>query len=285
MENRMLPCGLVLFPTETTVSVTAIARRAEELGFDSLWLPEHPMVPAHMSVPYPMGGETPDYYRRMPDPFVSLAAAAAVTKTLKLGTAIVLAPERNPIHCAKEVATLDVISGGRFLFGIGAGWMKEESEIMGVDFPRRWSQTREHVEAMKALWTRETAEYSGKYVKFPPLYSYPKPVQKPHPPILIAGELDKAAERVAEYGDGWIPRHIATSPAGIESGRRRIESLFRERGRDSSRLDITLFGCRPNRLELETWRDAGVTRALFVLHPEPPEACLARIKRIAETIV
>lgn len=273
--------GLMHFATEETAAITTYARRAEELGFESLWLPEHPAIPVDFKTPYPGGGELPELYKHMPDPFVALAAAAGATTHLKLGTAISLVPERNPIHCAKEVATLDLVSGGRFLFGVGSGWLKEESELMGVDFPRRWSQTREHLLAMKALWTQEEASFAGKYVNFPAVWSYPKPVQRPHPPILIGGELEKVAERVADFGDGWLPRHIMTKPAEIEAGRRRIEALFRERGRDPSALDITLFGCRADRQEMQTWFDAGVTRILFVVHPEPPAAGLARLERLA----
>jgi probable F420-dependent oxidoreductase len=280
--NSGLNIGLMMFATEESLDLPAMARQAEALGFESLWLPEHPMIPVGFKTRYPGQGEMPEYYKHMPDPFVALAAAAGATTRLKLGTAISLVPERDPIHAAKQVATLDLVSGGRFLFGIGAGWLREESEAMGVDFPRRWSQTREHVLAMKALWTQPEASYHGRYVNFPPLWSYPKPVQKPHPPILIGGELDQAAARVAEYGDGWLPRHIATNPAGIEAGRRKIEALFRERGRDPSRLDVTLFGCRRDRAEIQRFRDAGVTRILFVLYPEAPQATLERMERLAE---
>ncbi len=262
--------GIMTFPTEKTLDLLTLARRVEALGFDSLWLPEHPIIPVGFQTPFPGGGEMPDYYKHMPDPFVALAAAAGATTRLKLGTAIHLVPERNPLHAAKEVATLDFVSGGRFLLGIGAGWLREESEALGVDFRRRWAQTREHVLAMQALWTQDEASYHGQFVNFAPVWSYPKPVQKPHPPILIGGELERAAERVAEYGDGWLPRHIAVKPPELEAGRRRIETLFRERGRDPARLDITLFGCRVNRDEVREWRNAGATRILFVLRPEPP---------------
>jgi alkanesulfonate monooxygenase SsuD/methylene tetrahydromethanopterin reductase-like flavin-dependent oxidoreductase (luciferase family) len=153
---------------------------------------------------------------------------------------------------------------------------------MGVDFPRRWTQTREHILAMKKLWTEDEAGFDGKYVKFPKVWSYPKPVQKPHPPILIGGELDKAASRVADYGDGWLPRHIAVKPAELEAGRKRIEGLYRERGRNPAALDITLFGCRPNKEEVKTWYSAGANRILFVLRPEPARDTLQRIEKIAE---
>jgi alkanesulfonate monooxygenase SsuD/methylene tetrahydromethanopterin reductase-like flavin-dependent oxidoreductase (luciferase family) len=156
---------------------------------------------------------------------------------------------------------------------------------MGVDFKRRWSQTREHVLAMKALWTQEEASFDGEYVKFPPLWSWPKPVQWPHPPILIGGELDKAAERIAEYGDGWLPRYILADPAGIETGRKRIAALMRAGGRDPDRLDITLFGCKPDRAIMRRFESAGVTRILFALMPEAPDATLRRLEDLAAKVL
>lgn len=277
-----MPIGLMIFATEDTVNPVTLAQAAEKLGFDSLWLPEHPVIPVGFTTPFPGGGKMPEYYKHMPDPFVTLAAVAGATHTLKVGTAIHLVPERNVLHAAKEIATLDFVSGGRLLLGIGAGWLREESEVMGVDFPRRWTQTREHILAMKKLWTEEEPGFVGRYVNFPKVWSYPKPIQKPHPPILIGGELDKAAVRVAEYGDGWLPRHIAVKPAELEAGRRRIEALYRDQGRDPATLDVTLFGCRPNKDEVRAWFNAGVTRILFVLRPEPPQDTLRRIERIAE---
>lgn len=277
--------GLMTFAAEDSLDFVELARRAESLGFESLWVPEHPLIPVHFTTPFPGGGGLPEYYKHMPDPFVALAAAAGATQTLRLGTAISLVPEHDPKVLAKQVATLDLMSHGRFHFGIGAGWLKEESEAMGVHFKRRWSQTREHVLAMKELWTREQADFAGTYVKFPPVWSYPKPVQKPHPPILIGGELEKAAERIAEYGDGWLPRFIATDPAGIEAGRKRIAGLMRERGRNPDVLDITLFGCKRDRAIMRRFEDAGVTRILFVLLPEKPEETLQRIEDTAGKVL
>ena len=273
--------GLMTFATEDSLDFVELARRAETLGFESLWVPEHPVIPVGFTTPFPGKGPLPEYYKHMPDPFIALAAAAGATRTLRLGTAISLVPEHDPKVLAKQVATLDLMSHGRFHFGIGAGWLREESEVMGVEFKRRWSQTREHVLAMKALWTQDEAAFDGTYVKFPPLWSWPKPVQKPHPPILIGGELDKAAERIAEYGDGWLPRYIATDPAGIAAGRKRIAALYRERGRDPDTLDITLFGCKTDRAVMRRFEQAGVTRILFVLLPEQPEETLRRIEEVA----
>ncbi len=277
--------GLMMFATEDSLDLVELARRAEALGFESLWLPEHPVIPVGFKSRFPGRGEMPEYYKHMPDPFVALAAAAGATKTLRLGTAISLIPEHDPKVLAKQIATLDLMSHGRFTLGVGAGWLKEESEVMGVEFKRRWAQTREHVLAMQALWTRDEAEFSGEYVKFPPLWSWPKPVQKPHPPILIGGELDKAAERIAEYGNGWLPRYIAADPAAIEAGRRRIAALFRERDRDPDALDVTLFGCKTDRAVMRSYAAAGVTRILFALFPEPPQETLRRMEELASQVL
>jgi probable F420-dependent oxidoreductase len=198
-----------------------------------------------------------------------------------LGTGICLVPERNPLYTAKEVATLDRVSRGRFLFGIGAGWLREESELFGVDFPRRWTQTRDHVMAMKALWNGELSEYAGRYVRFPRLWCHPKPVQRPHPPILIAGELEKAAERVAEYGDGWFPRGRAIDPAGVEAGRKRIEALYRERGRDPASLTISVFGARADKASNRGFADAGADRVIHMLPSENEQKTVQALERLA----
>ena len=277
--------GLMVFATEDTLPLLDLAKQAERLGFESLWLPEHPVIPVQFTSEFPGKGSLPEYYKHMLDPFVALAAVAGATRTLRLGTAISLVAEHDPKVLAKAVATLDLLSQGRFHFGIGSGWLKEEAEVMGVDFKRRWTQTREHVLAMKALWTEPESHFDGTYVKFPPVWSYPKPVQRPHPPILIGGELEKAAERIAEYGDGWLPRYIMADPSGIEAGRQRIAARMRERGRNPDRLDVTLFGCKPDREIMRRFHDAGVTRILFVLMPEAPDAAVRRLEDLAERVL
>ncbi|HUJ76279.1 MAG TPA: LLM class F420-dependent oxidoreductase [bacterium] len=277
--------GLMMFATAASVPVASLAQRAEALGYDSLWLPDHPAIPVGFQTPFIGGGPMPEHYKHMLDPFVALAAAAGASQRLKLGTAITLVPEREPLVQAKQVATLDLVSQGRFLFGIGAGWLREESELLGVDFPRRWGQTRDFVRAMQALWTQEEASHDGPFTRFPPVWSHPKPVQKPHPPILIAGIGPGAPQRVAEYGDGWIPFHHGSTPDSIAAGRKAIEAMFRERGRNASRLDVTLFGCRPERAELRRWADAGVTRVLLVLQPRPAQDTLQHIERLAAQVL
>ncbi|HUJ73723.1 MAG TPA: LLM class F420-dependent oxidoreductase [bacterium] len=277
--------GVCAFATEDGLDFVELARRAEALGFESLWAPEHGTIPVGAATPYPDGGAMPELLKHIGDPLVALAAAAGATHTLRLGTCVSLVPQHDPKTLAKQVATLDLLSHGRLHLGIGAGWLREESETMGVDFKRRWSQTREHVLAMQALWTQEQAAFAGKYVSFPPLWCWPKPLQKPYPPILIGGELAKAAERIAEYGDGWMPRYRAVDPAAVETGRARIAALLRARGRPSDALDVTLWGCKPERAVMRSYEDAGVTRFLLVLRPEEPQASLRRLEDTAEKVL
>ena len=194
--------GIFVFETGESVDTAVLARRAEELGFESFWVPEHAIIPVSTTSSWPGAahGIIPDNYARIVDPFVALARASAVTRTIKLGTGICLIPERNPLLLAKEVATLDHMSGGRVIFGIGAGWHKEETEIMGGNFEHRWTQTREAILAMKELWAKDEAEYHGKYYDFPPVRSYPKPDQKPHPPILARGQRPKRIQACGGVG-------------------------------------------------------------------------------------
>ena len=192
------------------VDVAFIAKKAEELGFESIWCAEHPIIPVHSDSPFPSSpdGVIPESYSHFVDPFVALARASGVTTEIKLGTGITLVPERNPLLLAKEVSTLDHFSGGRFLFGIGTGWLREETEIMGGDFDHRWTQAREAVQVMKKLWTEEEAAHTGRYYNFPPVKSYPKPFQKPHPPVLLGGMAPNVLRRVVAWADGWLPNRI-----------------------------------------------------------------------------
>lgn len=279
--------GITIFLTDYTIGIIPLAKHMERLGFESLWLPEHPVIPGEMKTPFPGGndGKLPDWYKRTPDPFVALGAAAGATTKLKLGTGICLVPERNPLYTAKEVASLDHLSGGRFLFGIGAGWLKEESDVFGVDFPRRWTQTRDHILAMKSLWQGELSSYQGKYVKFEPVYCHPKPVQKPHPPILIAGELDKSAERVADYGDGWFPRQRAVEPKTLEAGRKKIESLFQARGRSTKNLTVSVFGANATRASNRAFADAGADRVIHMIRSEDEAKTIATLEKLAGEVL
>ena len=288
----MADVGICLLMTQHDFDIVGLARKVEELGFGSLWAPEHGVVPAGFSVGAAGArAGAPSAYadgriNRIIDPLVYLAAAAAATATVKLGTGICLVPERNPIRLAKEVATLDLISGGRFLFGIGAGWLQGEAEILGADFPRRWAQTREYVNAMKELWTAPAPEFHGHWVDFPPLICDPKPVQQPHPPVLVGGELRRAAQRVADYGDGWLPRARSTSaysdPAKLPEARRHIESLYRANGRNPSSLNITMWDAPPDRHQNRRFFDAGANHIVHLLTTRDERSTLADLERVAE---
>src|SRR5919202_5327398 len=218
--------------TVDAIDPAVLAKRAEELEFDSLWLPEHPIMPVVTRTPFPLGGPIPTFYGEWMDPFVALARASAVTQSIMLGTGICLVPERNPLLLAKEIATLDHLSGGRFCFGIGAGWLKEETDIMGGDFAHRWRQTREAVLAMKALWRTDEAEYHGQYYDFPPVRSFPKPLQQPHPPIILGTitASQRVFQRIVAWGDGWMPLGISLEE--LKRGRETLNCLAADDGRD-----------------------------------------------------
>ena len=277
--------GVMMFATRTTMPLPRLAERVEALGFESLFLPEHPVIPERFDSQYPGGGPLPDEYRMMVDPYVGLAAAAGATRTIRLGTSISLILERRPLLVAKAIATLDQVSHGRVVLGIGSGWLREEGDVFNVDWERRGSQMREFVAAMKTCWTDEVSSFDGRYVRFPEVIVEPKPVQRPHPPILIAGELGLAARRAAQWGNGWMPRYLWSTPEMVEQGRRRMEEAWRERGRDPATIDITLFGCRRDPGEIARWADAGVTRILFVLPMEDEASTAARLERIAERVM
>ncbi len=252
--------GVAMFPTDYAIQTDALARELEARGFESLWLPEHTHIPTSRKSAWPGGADLPRDYWHTLDPFVALGAAAAVTKTLMLGTGICLVIERDPIILAKEVASLDFISGGRVLFGIGGGWNAEEMEDHGTPFGERWKILRERISAMKAIWTQEEAEYHGKYVNFDKLWSFPKPVQKPYPPILMGGSGPHARQRAAEFDGHWMPI-IGRDPLdeAIADLRQRAEKA----GRDPAAVSVSLFGVRPDEGKLAAWRDLGVARVVF----------------------
>lgn len=244
-----------------TIDPAFMARRAEELGFDSIWYAEHPILPVTSSSPFPAtGGDIPDAYAHFDDPYIALARASAVTTTLKLGTGITLVPERNPLVLAKQVAALDLHSGGRFLFGIGTGWLREETEIMGGDFPNRWSQTREALEVLKALWADDEAEYHGTYFDFPPVRCFPKPAQRPHPPIIIGGSAPNVLQRIVDHADGWLPNRA--TPAEVGRARGELDRLATDAGRDPASITISIYGQPPEREIVDGFADAGADRVV-----------------------
>jgi probable F420-dependent oxidoreductase len=267
-----------------SADVAAVAQKAESLGFESLWLPEHGVMPVHVTTRYQgsSDGSIPPSMSDVGDPFIGLARASAVTKTLKLGTGICLVPEHNPLLLAKEIATLDHLSGGRFLFGIGAGWLREETEIMGGDFEHRWSQTREAVQVMKELWTKEEAEYHGKFYNFPPVRSFPKPSQTPHPPIFLGGSAGNVFKRVVAWGDGWMPTRA--TPQDIKSGRATLDELANAAGRDPHSIEIMVYGEAGNPETLKRFEEAGANRVTVRLQTTEGDAALTELERMAEQL-
>jgi probable F420-dependent oxidoreductase len=252
------------------VDVGVMARIAEELRFESIWCADHTIMPVATTSRFPgsADGKVPESYAHIADPFVSLARASGMTSRIRLGTGITLVPERNPLLLAKEVSTLDLFSGGRFLFGIGTGWHREESTIMGGDFDHRWGQTREAVLAMKELWTKAEAEYHGKWYDFPPVRSYPKPAQKPHPPVLLGGHAPNVLQRVVAWGDGWLPSRA--TPDEVKASRATLDVLARPAGRSPSSLSITVFGQPADRDLIHRYRDAGADRVIVWPPAGPP---------------
>jgi probable F420-dependent oxidoreductase len=270
--------GLSIFLTDYTLQPERLGRLVEERGFESLLLPEHTHIPASRDSPYPAGGELPRKYAHTYDPFVSLSFIAAATERIRLGTGVCLVVERDPITTAKEVASLDRLSGGRFLFGVGAGWNEEEMRNHGTDPRRRFSLMRERVEAMKAIWTGDEAEHHGELVDFDPIWSWPKPLQEPHPPVIVGGDGKKVFDRVLAFGDEWMPN--ARQPLGELGGR--IEELQRrakEAGRD--RIPVGYYGAPADEEKLARMEEMGVDRAVVMLETEEPEAVERRIDELA----
>ena len=274
--------GIYIFATEYTIRIDELAREAEQRGFESLFVPEHTHIPASRRSPWPGGGDLPREYWHTLDPFVALAAAAAATSTLRLGTGICLLTERDPIVNAKEAATLDLLSGGRFELAIGAGWNAEEMENHGTAFATRFRVMSERARAMKVIWTEEEPEFHGEFVDFDPIWSYPKPVQRPNPPILVGGETDHTLRRVVDWADGWFPRgRGGFDPA---EGMARLKAIADEAGRAMDTIDVSLFGAPPKREALDQAEEAGVTRAILALPSNDRDDVLRRLDRHAELL-
>jgi probable F420-dependent oxidoreductase len=253
--------GVFYFPTDYGIDIRELARAAEERGFESLLLPEHTHIPTSRRTPYPGGGDLPKAYSHTHDPFVALSFAASVTTKLLLGTGIALIPQRDPIVTAKCVASLDQLSNGRFLFGIGGGWNVDEMENHGARYETRFKLMRERILAMKALWTQEEAAFHGEMVNFDPVWSYPKPAQRPHPPILLGGDTDHTLKRVVEFCDGWLP--IGRPGFNPKEAVARLRQAASAAGRDFSTLSISVFGAPPDQAVLAQYRELGIQRALL----------------------
>lgn len=250
--------GISTFVTDEGIRPDALAEAVEERGFDSLFLAEHSHIPASRQTPYPGGGELPRSYYRTFDPFVALSAAAVATERLLLATGVALLPQRDLFHTANEVASLDLLSGGRFLFGVGVGWNREEMRNHGTDPATRGALLNEQLRALKQLWTSEEAQFHGEYIDFDPVYLWPRPARQPHPPIYVGGESPAALARLAEHGDCWLPR-AHTTPERIRAARR----LLAERGRPD--IPVTIFAAGRDSELIEGWAQAGVERVTFFL--------------------
>ena len=272
--------GVCVFPTDYSIRIDELARAAEERGFESLFVTEHTHIPSSRRTPFPGGGELPKEYSHTLDPFVGLTAAASATRTLKVGTGICLIVEHDPITTAKEIASLDVLSEGRFLFGIGAGWNAEEMENHGTAFKTRFRLLRERVLAMKEIWTKDAAEFHGEFVNFDPIWAWPKPVQKPHPPVLLGGESGHTLQRVVDFCDGWFPRGRAA--ATILPGLTDLKARAARAGRDMKTISVSVFGAKPDEATLRTYAEAGITRAILRLPSEPRDGVLALLDRYAK---
>jgi len=282
--------GAMMFSTDYSIRPDDLAKLLEDRGFESMWVPEHSHIPAERRSPWPGGEELPQEYWHTYDPFVALTAAAAATTTLKVGTGICLVIERDPIMMAKEVASVDRLSNGRFIFGIGGGWNREEMGNHGTRFRSRWRLLRERILAMKEIWTQEEAEYHGEFVNFDKMWAYPKPVQRPHPPILMGGDGPTTFDRVVEFCDGWMP--ISGRPiAGAPSLQEKIAMLRRQAedaGRDPASINITTFrgpaGSQPETDAIQRLEAAGVDRVIFGLPSAERDTVLPIIDQCAKLI-
>jgi probable F420-dependent oxidoreductase len=271
--------GVLIFATDYTINVVDLGQRAEDCGFDSLWLPEHTHIPTSRRSPYAGGGELPREYTHTLDPFVSLAAVAAATSQLRLATGICLVIERDPIILAKEVASLDFQSGGRVLFGIGAGWNREEMENHGTNPKLRWRVLRERVLAMKQIWTMDQAEFHGQFVNFDPIWSWPKPAQRPHPPVIMGGDGPLAMEGLLDYCEEWLPRPNrgeGTLEERIGAVNRRAEAAGR------GRIPISIFGAPPDPRQIETYQRLGAQRSIFRLPPAAADEVIPLLRQWAD---
>jgi probable F420-dependent oxidoreductase len=271
--------GAFYFPADYGINIAELAKALEDRGFDSLFVPEHTHIPASRKSPFPGGGELPKRYSHTHDPFVALSFAAAATKKLKLGTGILLVPQHEPIVTAKAIASLDQLSGGRFIFGIGGGWNVEEMENHGAKYQTRFKQMREHVLAMKELWTKEEASFDGEFVKFDHGWSWPKPAQQPHPPVILGGETDHTLRRVIEYCDGWFPR-----PRGgfdVVKGVAHLRQMSEKAGRDPSTITTVVFGSANDAKVLESYDKAGIQSALLAIPDDSRDEILRYLDKIA----
>src|SRR5712692_1348096 len=276
--------GASMFMTDYCIPPAELGRALEARGFESLWNPEHSHIPLSRKTPFPGGGDLPKMYYDVMDPFVTLTAAAMATKTLKVGTGVCLVIQRDTIQTAKLVASIDQVSGGRFLFGIGGGWNQDEIEGHGTVFKTRFKRMREQIEAMKAIWTKSEPEYHGEIVDFPKMRTWPKPVQKPHPPVIVGGAFPHSARRALRYGDGWIPNASRAQYADVTDFLPHFRQMAAEMGRDLGEVPVTVWGAGEDYDRLRRYEDQGVARLVVSLPPENAEKTLPTLDRWAELI-
>jgi probable F420-dependent oxidoreductase len=267
--------GGAKFFTDYSMSAMELARALEERGFESVWAPEHSHIPLSRKTPFPGGGELPKQYYDAMDPFVVLAAASQVTKTIKFGTGVLLVQQRDVIQTAKLVASIDQVSAGRFLFGVGGGWNQDEMENHGTVYATRFKRMRESIEAMKAIWTQEHASYHGEFVNFDPMIARPKPAHKPYPPIHVGGAFPHGARRAVRYGDGWIP----TARGDLSEELPKFHQMAREAGRDPASIEVSLFGLGDDLDRVKRLAGLGVTRVVPMFPPEKADKVLPIIDR------
>jgi probable F420-dependent oxidoreductase len=275
--------GASMFFTDYSTAPAALAQALEERGFESVWAAEHSHIPLSRRTPFAGGGELPKQYYEAMDPFVVLTAAAMASKTLKVGTGVCLVNQRDPIQTAKLVASIDQVSGGRFLFGIGNGWNQDEMENHGTVFATRHKLVRERIEAMKAIWTQTKAEYHGEFVNFDPMMSWPKPLQKPHPPIIVGGVFPYAARRAVRYGDGWIPTvGAARNVAAFFDALPKFHAMLKEAGRDPAGCPVSLSSAPADLDLLKRCRDLGIVRVNVALQAATAAEALPILDQWAE---
>jgi probable F420-dependent oxidoreductase len=276
--------GISIFPTDLTLQPPDMARAVEERGFESLWFPEHSHIPVSRRTPW--GGKEgapplPDFYSRIHDAFVALGAAAAVTTRIRLATGITLVPQRDHLWLAKEVASVDVMSGGRLIFGIGYGWNKEEMASHGVRYTERRALMREKILFMKELWTKEEASFQGAKIQLEPSWAWPKPVQKPHPPIIMGGDAGpKTIADMVEFCDGWMPNARHDLVGRLDA----VRSALTAAGRDPATFEISAFSAVPDKEKIQQLTELGVARAIFNVPPKSPPEVLSRLDEYAEFV-
>jgi len=268
--------GVAIFPTEYAISMTELAPAAEQLGFESLWVAEHSHIPTSRKTPWPGGAELPQQYSHTMDPFVALTVAALASKTIRVATGICLLIQRDPLHTAKQVASVDQVSNGRVIFGIGAGWNREEMADHGTDFSSRWKLLREKTEAIKQIWTQDVAEYHGELIDFDPMWCWPKPVQKPHPPVILGGSGPKILERVVRYADGWMPNRGDVIERIPE-----LQRMAADAGR--GRIPVSCYP-KPGAEEIERVARAGIDRCIYYVPPDGRDAALHKLEELAAMV-